>query len=311
MRLALALLFLIACDTSQPAGAFHSLDRSAAQGFRGRQLAIGGGFVYWVNQPRIDQNGLGKSTLERKPAAGGEVETVAGPGDLTSIAADGESVYWSDRSTLWSQPHAGGGPARLTSGAMWLEVVPGNTHLFLRSPTRMAMVAKTGGDLEMVWTGRRSTHHVIADGARFLVVEESRERAAGPTGTLTAYQPGASPAVLFAGPATAALGTDGEAIYVAGGRSVSPPLWRIPRSGGAPEEVGNPAWGFGELLVARGALYGMVFTNQWKLQKLPLDGGAPVVIDPLTGFSAMVTSLAADDQYVYFLTDFEVRRSPL
>lgn len=324
-RLALPFCLLLACSSddrkkeggdrtspAEPAGAFHSLDRSAAQGFRGGQLAVGGGFVYWVNQPRIDKSGLGKSTLERKPAAGGQVETVAGPGDIYSIAADGQSVYWSDKRAVWSQPHAGGEPARLTSGAMWLEVVPGATHVFLRSSTRMALIPKTGGSEEVVWQGRRSKHHVIADGERFLVVEESSDRAAEPTGTLTAYQPGATPTVLIAGgPATAAVGSDGDHIYVAGGRSVTPPLWRVPKSGGAPEQVGNPAWGFGEFVVTRGALYGMVFTNKWKLQKLPLDGGAPSVIDPLAGFSAMVTSLAADDHHVYFLTDFEVRRAPL
>ena len=324
IRLALSLCLLLACGSdeskkdeggktpAETAGAFHSLDRSAAQGFRGGQLAVGGGYVYWVNQPRIDQNGLGKSTLERKRADGGEVETVAGPGDIYSIAADQGSVYWSDKRAVWSLPHGGGEPEKLTSGAMWLEMVPGKTHVFLRSSTRMALVPRTGGSEEMVWQGRRSKHHVIADGDRFLVVEESSERAAEPTGTLTAYQPGAPPAVLLAGgPATAAIGADGDLIYVAGGRSVTPPLWRIPRSGGSPEQVGNPAWGFGEFVIARGALYGMIFTNKWKLQKLPLDGGAPVVVDPLAGFSAMVTSLAADDRYVYFLTDFEVKRVPL
>ncbi|HEU5056636.1 MAG TPA: hypothetical protein VFU21_08915, partial [Kofleriaceae bacterium] len=276
------------------------------------QLAVGGGFVYWVNQPRIDKNGIGKSMLERKPAAGGEVEAVAGPGDIYSIAADGEKVYWSDKRAVWSRPHGGGEPVKLTGGAMWLDVVPGKTHVFLRASTRMAMVPKTGGPEEVVWQGRRSKHHVIADGDRFLVAEESSERAAQPSGTLTAYQPGAAPAVLVAGgPTTAALGTHGEHIYVAGGRSVTPPLWRVPRSGGTPEQVGNPAWGFGEFVIARGALYGMIFTNKWKLQKLPLDGGAPSVVDDLRGYSAMVTSLAADDHHVYFLTDFDVKRVPL
>lgn len=322
MRRALPLCLLLACSSSdkkeeekkpaEPAGAFHTLDREASQGFRGGQLAVGGGFVYWVNQPRIDKNGLGKSTLERKPAAGGEVETVAGPGDIYSIAADGDSVYWSDKRAVWSQPHRGGEPVKLTGGAMWLEVVPGKTHVFLRSSTRMAMVPKAGGSEELVWQGKRSKHHVVADGDRFLVVEESSDRAAQPTGSLTAYQPGAAPTVLVeGGPATGAVGADGDHIYFSGGRSVTPPLWRVPAAGGAPEQVGNPAWGFGEFVVAKGALYGMVFTSKWKMRKLPLDGGDPTVIDELDGFSAMVTSLAADDRHVYFLTDFEVRRAPL
>ena len=322
MRLAISLCVLVACNssdkkreeskTAEPAGAFHSLDRDSSQGFRGGQLALGGGFVYWVNQPRIDKNGLGKSTLERKRADGGEVETVAGSGDIYSISADGDAVYWSDKRAVWSRAHGGGEPVKLTGGAMWLEVVPGATHLFLRSSTRTAMVPKTGGDEEMVWQGKRSKHHVVADGDRFLVVEESSERSAQPTGSLTAYQPGAPPAVLVqSGPATGAVGADGEHIYFAGGRGVTPPLWRVPRGGGAPEQVGNPAWGFGEFVIARGALYGMIFTNKWKLRKLPLDGGAPSVVDELPGFGAMVTALAADDKHVYFLTDFEVKRAPL
>jgi len=323
MRLAVPLCLLLACCRSSdkksedhnenaPGGVFHSLDRSGSQGFRGGQLAVGGGWVYWVDQPRIDKNGLGKSTLERERADGGEVQTVAGPADIFSIAADGDNVYWSDKRAIWSLPHAGGEPLKVTGGAVWLEVVPGKTHLFLRSSTRMAMVPKAGGPEEVVWQGRRSTHHVVADGERFLVVEESSERAAEPTGTLTAYRPGAPPEVLVqGGPTTGALDVDGDTIYVSGGRHTTPPLWRVPAAGGTPEQVGNPAWGFGEFVVAKGALYGMVFTNTWKLQKLPLDGRAPTVIDDLKGYSAMVTALAADDHHVYFLTDFEVKRVPL
>jgi len=325
MRPAVVLCLLAACNSGDkktgdqgkpagPAGAFHSLDRGASQGFRGGQLAVGGGFVYWVNQPRIDKNGLGKSMLERKPADGGEVETVAGPGDIYSIAADDGSVYWSDKRAVWSRPHGGGEPVKLTGGAMWLEVVPGATHIFLRSSTRMAMVPKTGGSDEMVWQGKRSKHHVVADGDRFLVVEESSDRATPPTGSLTAYQPGQPPVVLVAaGPTTGAVGADREHIYVSGGRNVTPPLWRGPLGGGALEQVGNPAWGFGEFVIAGGALYGMIFTNKWKLMKLPLGegGAAPSVVDDLPGFSAMVTTLAADATHVYFLTDFEVKRAPL
>lgn len=324
MRLAAAFCLLLACSSSSdkkgeegkdkaaPGGAFHSLDRAASQGFRGGQLAVGGGWVYWVNQPRIDRSGLGQSTLERERAGGGEVETVAGPADIYSIAADADNVYWSDKRAIWSLPHGGGQPLKVTSGAVWLEVVPGKTHLFLVSSSRMAMVPKAGGPEEVVWQGTRRKHHVIADGERFLAVEESSDRGAQPTGTLTAYRPGAPPEVLVdGGPATGALGVSGDHIVFSGGRHITPPLWRIPASGGAPEQVGNPAWGFGEFVIAKGALHGMVFTNKWKLQKLSLDGGVPSVIDDLKGYSGMVTALAADDHHVYFLTDFEVKRVPL
>lgn len=323
MRLAIAVCVLAACNSGDgksdkarpvaPAGAFHALDRAAAQGFRAGQLAVGGGFVYWVDQPRIDKAGLGQSLIERKRSSGdGEVETVAGPADVYSIAADGDNLYWTDKRAVWARPHGGGEPVRLTAGAMWLDIVPGASHLFLRSSTRMAMVPKAGGDEEVVWQGKRAQHHVVADGERFLVVEETSGRGAQPTGSLTAYRPGAPPEVLVAsGPATGAVGAAGDFIYVAGGRSPAPPLWRLPKGGGAPEQVGDPAWGFGEFVIARGALYGMVLTNKWKLQRLPLDGGAPAVVDDLRGFSSMVTALAADDQAVYFLTDFEIRRVPL
>ncbi len=323
MRLALPLCLLLACSSSsdkksdgkkdEAGGAFHSLDRAGSQGFRGGQLAVGGGWVYWVNQPRIDKNGIGKSTLERERSTGGDMQTIAGPADIYSIAADADNVYWSDKRAIWALPHGGGEARKVTGGAVWLEVIPGDTHLFLRSSSRLAMVPKAGGPEEVVWQGRRSKHHVVADGDRFLVVEESSERGAQPTGTLTAYRPGAPPEVLVeSGPATGAVGVAGDAVVFSGGRHVTPPLWRIPAAGGAPEQVGNPAWGFGEFVIAKGALYGMVFTNKWKLQKLPLAGGAvPTVIDDLKGFSAMVTSFAADDHHIYFLTDFDVRRAPL
>lgn len=323
MRLVLPFCLLLACNSGDKksgseaspaaaAAAFHQLDRGASQGFRTGQLAVGGGFVYWVNQPRIDRNGLGKSLLERKPAAGGEVEEVAGPGDIYSIAADGDAVYWSDKRAVWARPHGGGEPVKLTSGAMWLEVVPGESHLFLRSSTRMAMVPKAGGPEEMVWEGKRSKHHVAADGDRFLVVEATSDRGPQPTGSLTAYRPGQPKEVLVeTGPATGAVAPAADHIYFTGGRNVTPPLWRVARAGGAPEQVGNPAWGFGEIVVANGAVYGMIFTRSWKLQKLPLAGGMPAVIDDLPGFNAMITSLAADGKHLYYLTDFEVRRVPL
>jgi hypothetical protein len=323
MKLAVLLVALVACRSGEkkakeePAaaaasGAFHSLERGASQGFRKGQLAVGGGFVYWVNQPRIDKNGLGKSVIERKPGGGGAVEPVTEPGDIYSIAADGESLYWSDKRAVWARPHGGGEPVKLTGGTMWLEVVPGQSHLFLRSTTRMALVAKTGGGEEPVWEGRRSKHHVSAAGDVFYAAEEldrSRER----KGKLSAFEPGKPPRVLVEdGPVSGAVGASGDHVYFSGGGTdVAAPLWRVPVAGGVPEQVGHPDWGFGEFVIAKGAVYGMIFTGTWKLQKLPLAGGAPRVLDDLSGFSAMVTSLAADDTHLYYLTDWDVKRVPL
>src|SRR5262245_14704865 len=100
MKLAYALAALVACksgeekeaeSTAKPGkdDAFHALDRATSQGFRAAELAVGGGFVYWVDQPRIDRNGLGKSVIERKPSSGGEVGVITEPSDVYAIAADG------------------------------------------------------------------------------------------------------------------------------------------------------------------------------------------------------------------------------
>jgi hypothetical protein len=111
------------------------------------------------------------------------------------------------------------------------------------------------------------------------------------------------------------LAVDGDWIYVAAGPTAPAPLWRLPRTGGAAERVGDPAWGFGELLVRRGVLYGMVRTDQWALQRVPLPTAgatrppAPTVLD--AQLAALVPALATDETHLYYLTDFEVRRVPL
>jgi hypothetical protein len=55
----------------------------------------------------------------------------------------------------------------------------------------------------------------------------------------------------------------------------------------------------------------MVFTGKWHLQKVPLDDGDPVVLDPMEGQSGMILSFAADDRRLYYLTDWQIRRVPL
>ena len=87
-------------------------------------------------------------------------------------------------------------------------------------------------------------------------------------------------------------------------------MWRIAWSGGTPERVGDPTWGFREFIIRQGTLYGMVFTGAWKLQKLALTPGAqPVVIDARV--PPTIQALAIDKTHLYYLTDYEVKRVPL
>jgi hypothetical protein len=291
---------------------FHTGDPAASETFGDGALAIGGGYVYWVNQPRIDKAGLGKTIVERKPAAGGQVETVVAPTQVLRIAADRDALYWAGKGAVWSRPHAGGEPKQLVKGTFF-EVVPGSSYLLVRGAKLMGLVPKTGGPIEKLWNGNHSGGvQIAADGDRFYVIEAAR----GGAGTLTAYEHGKPPLKLVEGTARGEVGVHGAFVYFGGPgtTAVSPSLWRVEKTkGGAPEQVGQMKWGFGRFIIQGGALYGMVFNRKWHVQKLPLEAPPqePILLDSLAGFGSMVASFAADDRHLYFLTRVDVKRVPL
>ncbi len=321
-----------AAEPEGPTGEiFHATDRRSTQGFGRGDLAVGGGWVYWIERPRIDHDG--KAVVRRKaasapaagtpaagaPAAGAaaaakppiEPETVAGPGRIHAIAADAERLYVAG-DALESRPHAGGTPSPVAAGA-WLEIVPGDKHLLIRSREQVALVPKASGAVETVWEGKHSKLAVAADGDRFIAIPVSPWAQKSAARAITAYAPGAKPAVIAElAEARGDLAVDGDWIYFSGETGAarsSPPLWRIPRAGGTPERVGDPTWGFGEFVIRKGTLYGMVFTGAWKLQKLALSPGAvPVALEGRV--PSMIQALATDDAHLYYLTDFEVKRAP-
>lgn len=300
-----------AAEPEGPTGeVFHATDRKTTQGFGRGDLAVGGGWIYWIERPRSDD---GKAVVRRKPAGkpAAEPETVAGPGRIHAIAADAERLYVAG-DALESRPHAGGAPSPVAPGA-WLEIVPGDKHLLIRSREQVALVPKAGGAVETVWEGKHSKLAVDADGDRFVAIPVSPWAQKSAARAITVYAPGAKPAVIAElAEARGDLAVDADWIYFsgqAGAASPAPPLWRIPRAGGTPERVGDPAWGFGELVIREGTLYGMVFTGAWKLQKLALSpGAAPVALEGRV--PSMIQALATDGAHLYYLTDFEVKRAP-
>ena len=303
-----------AAEPEGPTGeVFHATDRKTTQGFGRGDLAVGGGWIYWIERPRNEQAGLGHTVVRRKPAArpAAEPETVAGPGKLHAIAADAERLYVAG-DALAARPHAGGAPIPVAAGA-WLEIVPGDKHLLIRSRDQVALVPKTGGAVETVWEGKHGKLSVDADGDRFVAIPVSPWSQKSAARAITVYAPGARPTVVAElAEARGDLAVDGDSIYVsgeAGPGTPAAPLWRLPRAGGAPARVGDPAWGFGEFLVREGVLYGMVLTGTWKLQKLALAPGAqPVVLEGRV--PPLIQVLATDATHLYYLTDFEVKRAP-
>lgn len=280
---------------------FHALDRNAAQGFEHDQLAVGGGFVYWVNRPRIDQNGLRKDTIERKPAAGGAVETVVPAGKVFGIAADAQNLYWSDHTSIWARQHAGGEPVELAKAGPAFSIAVGDKDLMVRDTRHIAIVSKTPGPVETVWEGKQGRHRIAADGDRFLV---------GVDRELHEYRRGAKPVPLGGGSDDLGdIATDGGRVYVSWG-GITKALWRVPTDAAQPlERVAEGAEGVAEFLVRGDAVYGMAFTGAWSVQKVPLAGGAPVVLDATT--KELISEIAADDTHVYYLHRFEVKRAPL
>jgi hypothetical protein len=303
----------LAAEPEGPTGEFvHAIDRKTTQGFGRGDLAVGGGWIYWIERSRG-----GSAVVRRKPAArpAAEPEAIASPGAVSAIAADAERLYLAG-DELAARPHAGGAaaPAPLAAGA-WLEIVPGARHLLVRSRDQVALVPRSGGAAETVWTGKHSKLSVDTDGDGFVAIPVSPWSTQRSTArAITFYAPGAPPAVIAELPdARGDLSVDGGWIYV-GGRAadeaVGAPLWRLPRAGGSPERVGDPAWGFGDFTVRKGVLYGMVATGgAWKLQKLALaPGGRPTVLDARV--PRALQALATDETHVYYLTDSEVRRAP-
>ena len=302
-----------AAEPDGPTGELiHALDRKTSQGFGRGDLAVGGGWIYWIERSRG-----GDAVVRRKPAArpAAEPELVAGPARLGAIAADADRLYLAG-DELAARPHTGAAHALapIAAGA-WLEIVPGDRHLLVRSRDQVALVAKSGGAVETVWTGKHGKLSVDVDGDRFIAIPVSPWAQRSAARAITVYTPGAPPAVLAELPeARGDLSVDGGWIYF-GGRAApdapGPPLGRIPRGAPprAPERVGDPAWGFGELVVRKGVLYGMVFTGAWKLAKLALTPGArPAVLDGRAPRD--LQALATDDAHVYYLTDFELKRAP-
>lgn len=288
---------------------FHSLDRKAMQSFGRGGLAVGGGWVYWLETPRA---GAHDAVVRRKPAANPAAapETVAGPGPIVAIAADAERFYVAGE-LLQAKPHGDGYLAEVAAGA-WIEIVPSTAHLLIRSRDRVAIVGKTGGTVDTVWEGKHGKLSVDADGDRFIAIPVSPWAQKSAARAITVYAPGAKPHVIAElAQARGDLAVDGDWIYFGGtpaGDRMLAPLWRIARGGGAAEPVGDPAWGFGEFIADGGTLYGMVFTDAWRLQKLALAGRArPQVLDGR--LPGMVQALAADDRHLYYLTDFDVKRA--
>jgi hypothetical protein len=283
----------------------HKLDRATAQGFQSGHLAIGGGFVYWIEAPRIDKAGLGKSVVRRKPVTGGEPENVYGPSRIFGIAADGDNVYMLSTHVL-ARPHAGGEPKQIAAG-QWINIVSGDKHLWIATRKKAALVPKAGGEVEEVWQGNTKLE-VAADGDRFLVVDvglASQNQASRP---ITVYTPGAKPAVLANLPEPRGyIGVAGDFVYFTGRGET---FWRLDKTkGGKAEAVGDPAKvGVGAFTIRDGKLVGMTFTGKWNVGKVDLATGAHTKLDS-TG--EMVQSLHADDKHVYYLAPYEVRRVAL
>ena len=283
----------------------HKLDRATAQGFQSGHLAIGGGFVYWIEQPRIDKAGLGKSVVRRKPVAGGEPENVWGPGRVIGIAADADNLYMLSTDVL-ARPHAGGEPKSIAAGS-WINIVPGDQYLWIATRKKAALVPKAGGTVEDVWQGNTKLE-VAADGDRFLVVDVGLASQNQATRPITVYAPGTKPTVLANLPEPRGyIGVGGDFVYFTGRGET---FWRLDKTkGGKAEPVGDPAKvGVGAFTIRDGKLVGMTFTGKWSVGKLDLATGAHTALDS-TG--EMVQSLHSDARHVYYLAPYEVRRVAL
>ncbi|MGN6106206.1 MAG: hypothetical protein ACTHU0_13950 [Kofleriaceae bacterium] len=283
---------------------FHALDRKAMSGFDRGELAVGGGWVYWIERPRAAEESR-RGTVRRKPTAdpAAAPQTVVEADPIEAIAADGDRLYVAG-SSLRARRHDGGELVELAPGA-WTEVVPAATHLLVRSREQAALVPKAGGPIEPMWQGKHGRMSIAAAGDHFVVVPVSPWTNTRSARAITVFRPGAQPSVIAELPeARGALAVDGDLLYFTSDASA---LWRIDRRRpGAPERIGPPDWAIDDLVIRDRVLYG---AGRAGLYRLPL---APLAPRPerLAAFDegAPSRALAIDERHVYYLTRLEIRR---
>jgi hypothetical protein len=301
-----------------------------------KDVAIGGGWLYWVEQP---VGGASASRVLRRKSttdATAAPETLTFPEPIWSIAADEDRVYVGGRS-LWSRPHAGPWVPGVAAGRSELapttahEIVVGQRYLMLDAFDRFVLVPKLAGSVataetETVWEGTHVAHTLGSDGDRFFLVfeQQSYERRTWP---MLAVGPGQPLGVFVEAPQLSLrprhLRVDGGSVYFTGPvpptatacptwpgctTDGSRQLWRLDaRRGGSLEHVGQLN-GLGNFAIHDGVLIGELFDRQARLVKLSLDRPASqIVVDELVYTELRKTTwpvrvIVADDRHVYYVT---------
>jgi hypothetical protein len=243
------------------------------------------------------------------------ITLASGPRRPGSIAADGATVYWTDRDarTVMKVPASGGTPTILASGldqegilaSSFLLVGAGNVWWNARNgdgtgAVRVMTVPIQGGTPTEV-TG--STDFIL------LAVDATNLYGTQPQGLVRLSLGGGTPTIVaatdLAGPtpySLSSLAVDATSLYAAGSGIVV----SVPLGGGAPRELSKPLgwWWPGAIAIDTTTVF---WTEGPALRKVPLGGGSPTVL--AGGVEADDIAVRATD--AYYVGDHAIMKVPL
>jgi len=272
-----------------------------------RQLVASGGYVY-LAEP--DSAGAQTSTIARVPDGGGTAQPlVSGVAEVTALAVDGETVYWTDENgALNAVPASGVAPGEsprviATKLASPTAVaVAGGAPYVLETSDKLAtsIVGFGAGGTDPVAMASASSGAILAlvgDGSAIYFADDRFDCPAPSCSTVYRYVPGAgAPTALFTTPMLVTeLATDGSRLY-AGGQDPSntQQIVVVPTAGG---DVQTLAPGLAHLDAMAASSDGVYYAD-WTagVWKQPLSGGAPVQVT-----TEPSPRMASDDSGVYAL----------
>lgn len=279
-------------------------------------LAVGGGYVYWIEEVPGTTT---KRVVKRKRAADLTMtpETVTEPMFVQAIAADAERLYVAvDR--VFARSHTYGTITNIAGGE-YTSLTVGMTTILGCGTNRTIVIPKTTiialeGDTHVAEISPYRCN-VAVDDDRYVVLSPPPKQAGKQP--LTLYTPSHDPRVVFDTPFIDDVAMTADALYFT--RSVEPfspnPLYRMGTIAlGEPMLIGDPEARYNEFIVRDGIFYGSKLRARgiWTFVKFPLEApGAVVELFTYSSYLNTAHTLIADEAYIYYLTDGQIRRVPL
>jgi hypothetical protein len=273
-------------------------------------LAVDGTSVYFTVGGNSPASGPG---LMRVSKTGGTLATIASQPDLSALALDATSIFWSaSDGTLQTASLTGKMPATLASGLhvpQSLALDATSIYFAEANPGRISKVPLAGGAPVPLATGVSFPQGLVVDASNIYWVEGGGAPPDYDTRLMMMPLAGGTPTPLWddGALATAALAVDAHNIYwttsssstVNGSTVCTGKVLSMPIGGGAPTTLATGQDCPGPIAVDRSAVYWINEGSRYvgALMKIPLGGGAPVT---LASGRIDAHAIAIDDTFVYW-----------